>query len=154
MNTKKDRIKTWLVLRIPIPVLVESFEVFFASFSFVVGILALLGLGRASTMTRVLPHAGIIVFNLCLVFGALALLVGITGIREKEGRIVYTRLPMYKLGLRLLGLVCMLYGLILILVAGLTGLLASIPLVAFSLTCGVKLLRISTAQALTREDRE
>jgi hypothetical protein len=96
------------------------------------GILNLAGLARSNALVNVLPGWGTKVWAVAILAGCVMWLVGLTSITENNGHLVLTRMPALLLGLYLVSLTTLVYGVALIVFSGWSGFLASVPLFVIS----------------------
>ena len=103
---------------------------------------------RSDSLAQLLPEVPYRIYGAVLIVGALALASGLASIRwVKFERYVVTRVPAYRLGLRLLGLNVGLYVIALYVYAGWKGLPASILPVAFVGMCALRLIALGGPDA-------
>ncbi|WP_157251136.1 hypothetical protein [Nonomuraea typhae] len=119
---------THLVYRLPLWVQTQPLDTMFALLGIVPGIASLTGIASSRALALMPWWAGRL-WGLVLLVGSVCWLVGAAGVRERDGLLVTTRRPLMVLGLRLLSLACLIYGVSIIAFGGLSGLLASYPLV-------------------------
>jgi hypothetical protein len=117
-----------LVSRLPVWVRQQPIDAMFALLGIPSGLAALIGPAKSRALTQVLPHWVVVLWGACLVIGCVCYLIGLTSMREHEGRLVVTRLPVMAFGLQILSPAALVYGTAIIAVSGWAGVLASWPL--------------------------
>lgn len=140
---RRDRIRIWLLTRLPASLLWHPFEWFMAGLCTISGVGYLFGPVESDSLQALLPAPFLKLWGATLLLGALALAGGLSSIRSiSADRYVVTRVPAYRLGLRLLGLAVSVYIGALILFAHWAAVPASIVPAAFVAMCGVRLLAL------------
>jgi hypothetical protein len=135
--------RIWLIRHTPAGLLWHPFEWFIATLCVSSGIAALFGDLEPNSVRDLLPAPFLMAWGVMLVVGAVALASGLSSIRAVSAdRYVVTRVPAYRLGLRLLALVTSVYMGAVLLYAGLVAVGACIIPLAFVLSCGVRLLSL------------
>jgi len=144
---RREQARLWLIDHLPAGLLWHPAEWFLALLCALSGVLSLFTPVETRSLEALLPHPFLRVWGVLLVVGAIALASGLASIRHLEqDRYVVTRVPAYRLGLRLLGLSTTVYIGAIILYAGWAGLAASIIPAAFVAMCGVRLLTLGGRQ--------
>lgn len=139
----RDRIRIWLTTHLPAGLLWHPFEWFVAVLCVISGTVALVWHVDSASLDALLPHPFLKVWGAALLVGAVALMRGLSSIRALSAdRYVVTRVPAYRLGLRLLGLAVSVYIAALITFAGWSGVLASVVPAAFVAMCSIRLLSL------------
>ena len=137
------RFRLWLVDHLPTGLLARPAECFLALLCLYSGPLIVTGLSRPKSVEQLLPP---VVFNLwggTLVVGGLGLACGLTSYRRTPvGNWAITRVPCYRLGLRLLGISALLYAVAQLSFGRLDAIPAASITLAFAATCGVRLLTL------------
>lgn len=118
-----------LVRRLPVWVRTQPLDCMFALLGLPSGVISLIGVVRSRALEELLPWWATRLWAVCLLVGCVAWLAGASGVRERDGQLVATRLPAWMLGLHLLSLACAVYGTAIIVIAGWAGLLAAYPLI-------------------------
>lgn len=131
-----------LVARLPAGLRYLTAEWLLALLCAVSGLLFLFAGIDSNSLINVLPAPLYTLWGVMLVVGAFALGGGLTSVTEVKGRYVITRVPIYKLGLRLLGSANLVYALSLALISGTEATVALIGPVAFAAMCGIRLLTV------------
>ena len=140
---RRSRARIWLLTRMPAGLLWHPFEWFVAGLCVISGVISLAWHVDSASLDALLPHPFLKVWGAALLVGAIALMRGLSSIRAVSAdRYVVTRVPAYRLGLRLLGLAVSVYIAALVLYAGWSGVVASIVPAAFVAMCGVRLLAL------------
>lgn len=141
--TRRERARLWLLRRMPASLLWHPFEWFMAGLCVVSGIGYLFGPVESDSLQALLPAPFLKLWGCTLLLGAVALASGLSSIRAiSADRYVVTRVPAYRLGLRLLGLAVSVYIGALYLFAHWAGVPASVVPLAFVAMCGVRLLAL------------
>lgn len=136
-----ERGRLWLLDRLPAGLLARPAEWLLATLCFIAGFPGLFGFARSPSLYDLLPFPFYRLWSLCLILGGAGLMCGLTSIREVvDGRHVVTRVPCYRLGLRLLMLASVIFAFSLIWVAGWDGFAASVGPILFAGFCFVRLL--------------
>lgn len=117
-----------LVRRLPIWVQAQPLDCMFALLGILPGIASLAGLASSRALEVLLPWWAVRLWAVILIVGCGCWLAGASSVRERDGQLVATRLPVYLLGLYLLSLACLVYSVAIVAVSGWGGLLASYPL--------------------------
>jgi len=112
---------------------------------------SLLGLSEPSSIERVLPWWGSLLWSLCLFTGCVAWFIGLTSVKENNGSFVLRRMPALIFGLYLVSLAAVAYGFAVIAFAGWTGIVPGLLFMA--LAGGTYLRRVDFASRF-REDRD
>lgn len=140
---RRERIRLWLLRKTPASLLWHPFEWFMAGLCAISGVATLVRPVESQSLNALLPSPFLKVWAIALILGAVALGRGLSSIRAVSAdRYVVTRVPAYRLGLRLLGLAVSIYIAALIHYAGAAGALASLVPAAFVAMCGVRLLAL------------
>lgn len=136
----------WLRNNLPAGLLARPGEWFLASLCSLSGLTILTGAAQPTSVARLLPEPIYVAWGACLVIGSASLACGLSSYRRSPGGWIVTRVPCYRLGLRLLGLSALLYAVSILYVAHLTAVFAASFAVAFSGMCGVRLLTLGNAR--------
>jgi hypothetical protein len=136
------RSRLWLLDHLPTGLLARPAEWFLGCACVVSGTSNLLSLGNARTAATLLDPVFYVAWLMCLVVGGLALFCGLSSYERTTAGWVVTRVPCYRLGLRLLGLGSAIYGVALVVVAGGASFVAAGWSFAFTLMCVVRLLTL------------
>lgn len=143
MRERFEGARIWLVRKMPASLLWHPFEWFMAGLCALSGILTFFVPSDSPTLQTLFPEVVLKGYAAILILGALALAGGLSSIRAVDrDRYTITRVPTYRLGLRLLGLSMCVYVTALITLAGWAGVPASITPAAFALMCMVRLLAL------------
>lgn len=135
--------RIWLLRHTPAGLLWHPFEWFCAGLCGLSGVVQLAGGGQSDSLAALLPDPFLKVWGCLLLIGAVALASGLSSIESASAdRYVITRVPSYRLGLRLLGLAMGTYIIALALYAGTAGLVAGIAPTAFALSCVCRILQL------------
>lgn len=138
-----EPVRVWLYHHLPAGLLWHPAEWFLAFLCATSGAITLSTGVRSSTLEELLPAIPYRIWGGFLVVGSLALGRGLSSIRWVDSdRYVMTRVPAYRLGLRLLGFAVALYVAALYIYAGWDGLIASIVPLAFVGMTVVRLVRL------------
>lgn len=138
--------RDWLVDHLPAGLLARPGEWFLAVLCALSGLTILTGAARPTSVARLLPTPIYIAWGACLVIGSASLACGLSSYRRSPGGWIVTRVPCYRLGLRLLGLSALLYAVVILYVAQLTAVFAAAVTIAFSGMCAVRLLTLGNAR--------
>ena len=140
---RRDHIRIWLITRMPAGLLWHPFEWFVAVLCVISGTASLVWRVDSASLDALLPHPFLKVWGAALLIGAVALMRGLSSIHAVSAdRYVVTRVPAYRLGLRLLGLAVSVYIAALVGYAGWSGVIASVVPAAFVAMCGIRLLSL------------
>lgn len=139
-------ISDWLRENLPAGLLARPGEWFLAVLCALSGLTILTGAARPTSVARLLPEPIYIAWGACLVIGSASLACGLSSYRRSPGGWIVTRVPCYRLGLRLLGLSAALYATSILWVGHLNAISAATFAVAFSGMCGVRLLTLGSAR--------
>lgn len=140
-GTPLTRLRLWLLDKLPDGLLARPAEWLLAALCFLAGIPGLFGVARSPSLYDLLPFPFYRVWCLCLILGGAGLMCGLTSIRDlPDGRHVVTRVPCYRLGLRLLALAMVVFAGALIVVAGERGIAAAVGPTLFASFCFIRLL--------------
>lgn len=135
------RVRPWLLDHLPPSILDLSAEWFLAIACILSGQAIVTGIGRTKSVAMLLYPPMYYAWGGCLLFGGVAIVLGLSSIRRlSTHRYVITRPAIYLLGLRLLGIASIVYAIAVLIVAGRTGLLAAGITLAFAGMCGVRVL--------------
>lgn len=135
--------RIWLLRRIPAGFLWHPFEWFVAILCVASGLATLFGGAEPDSMRTLLPDPFLKAWGVMLMVGALALVSGLSSIQAVSAdRYVVTRVPSYRLGLRLLAITTTVYIGAIVVYVGTPALPASVIPAAFVLMCGVRLLAL------------
>lgn len=140
------RLGDWLREHLPTGLLARPGEWFLAVLCFLSGVAILTGAARPKSVADLLPDAIFIGWGACLVIGSASLACGLSSYRRTPGGWIVTRVPCYRLGLRLLGLSAGLYAVVLLYVAFRASVFAAAITIAFAGMCGVRLLTLGNAR--------
>lgn len=145
-NLRLPSIAAWLREHLPTGLLARPGEWFLSVLCFLSGLTILTGAAEPTSVAVLLPSAIYYAWGACLVIGGASLTCGLSSYRRSPGGWIVTRVPCYRLGLRLLGLSSGLYALSVLWVAQLTAVIAAAVTLAFSGMCGVRLLTLGSAR--------
>jgi hypothetical protein len=113
-----------IVRKLPKWVRVSPLDVMFVFLGLPSSLAAVVGVAQSNALD-VLPWWGPKLWAVALFIGCLAWLVGLTSVRETNGILILTRMPILLLGLHLVSITCLTYAAVLILFSGWTGVLAA-----------------------------
>lgn len=137
------RVRLWLCAHLPRGLIVDPYGWFLALLCVLSGLPTMLGLNEPSGIDALLPAWLVLGWGACLTIGGLGLLCGLTSIRgSRDGYHVVTRLPCYRLGLRLLAIASVVYAYAVASVAGWGAVTLAAILLAFAGANGVRLLTL------------
>lgn len=143
MSDRWFNARIWLLKKIPAGFLWHPFEWFMAGACAIAGVASMTGHVESDSLRALLPLVFLRLWGLALLIGSAALGSGLSSIRAVSAdRYVITRVPAYRLGLRLLALAVVVYIGALVLYAGTAAVLASVTPAAFVAMCGVRLLSL------------
>ena len=146
LDQRIKRFRDWLVLNLPAGLLARPGEWFLAVLCALSGLTILAGAARPTSVARLLPEPIYVAWGACLVIGSASLACGLSSYRRSPGGWIVTRVPCYRLGLRLLGLSSALYASSVLIVAQLSAVFAASITLAFAGMCGVRLLTLGNAR--------
>jgi hypothetical protein len=132
-----------IVHKLPKWIRMTPMDVMFAFLGTLSASTSLIGLSQPSSLTRILPWWGPMLWSLCLLIGCLAWLSGLSSVKENNGHMVLTRMPALIFGLYLVSLSSFTYGVILLVIAGTGGLVAATTF--FAVAAGTYLRRVDFA---------
>lgn len=139
------RVRAWLLAHLPAGVVARSSEWFLAIMCALSGVAIVAGVGEPHSIQALLWPPVYYAWGVSLMVGSFALMVGLASIKWLSGpplAFVVTRVPAYRLGLRLLGLSSLAYTVAVIIATGLTQPIAALAPLAFAAMCGVRLLTV------------
>jgi hypothetical protein len=145
-NLKLPHLADWLREHLPAGLLARPGEWFLAVLCALSGITILTGAARFTSVARLLPAGIYLAWGACLVIGGAGLACGLTSYRRSPGGWIVTRVPCYRLGLRLLGLTSGLYSVTLLWVGHWNAVPAASLTTAFAGMCWVRLLSIGSRE--------
>lgn len=146
MRNPVPQLSNWLREHLPAGLLARPGEWFVAVLCALSGLTILTGAARPTSVARLLPEPIYIAWGACLVIGSASLACGLSSYRRTPGGWIVTRVPCYRLGLRLLGLAALLYAVVVLYVAHLNAISAAMFAVAFSGMCGIRLLTLGNTR--------
>lgn len=146
INQRINRARDWLVDNLPAGLLARPGEWFLAVLCALSGLTILTGAARPTSVARLLPDPIYFAWGACLVIGSASLACGLSSYRRSPGGWIVTRVPCYRLGLRLLGLSALLYAVVILYVAHLSAVFAAAVTIAFTGMCSVRLLTLGNAR--------
>lgn len=138
--------RDWLVDTLPAGLLARPGEWFLAVLCCLSGLTILTDAARPTTVANLLPEPIYIAWGACLVIGSASLACGLSSYHRSPGGWIVTRVPCYRLGLRLLGLSALLYAVVILYVAQLAAVYAAAITFSFAGMCGVRLLTLGKAR--------
>ena len=141
-----------IVARLPVWVRTAPLDATFCLLGLPSSIVAVVGLVQSAALTEFLPGWGRLVWSVVLFFGCLFWLIGLSSIKENNGHMVVTRMPIMIFGLYLTSTSALVYGITIILFAGASGALAAWPVLVFS--AGTWLRKIDLATRFRQEGSE
>lgn len=141
-----------IVRRLPAWVRLTPMDVMFAVMGLMSSVGSLLGITEPSSITRVLPEWGAVLWSVCLLVGCMAWLAGLTSVKENNGSFVLRRMPALLLGLYLVSLAAFAYGVVIMIFAGLAGVFPGLTLLAVA--GGTYLRRVDFASRFREVDDE
>lgn len=142
-DTRRCRFREWLLAHLPAGLLWYPAEAFLCVLCVLSGVSTLLGASTSSTVAHVLPASIYAAWGGILLLGGMSLAYGLASIRRTTPTTyTITRVPVYKLGLRLLSIGTLSYSVIVVSVAGVSGLMAAGLCLALSGALGVRLLTL------------
>lgn len=142
------RIRTWLLAHLPAGVIARPAEWFLAVLLTLSGLTIVSGLSEPQSVVALLWPAVYYAWGGCLLVGGVAMISGLSSAHWVNGmdRYVITRIAVYALGLRLLGIAALAHGTAILVAAGWNGLLAACITFSFAAMCGVRLLTIGSGR--------
>lgn len=132
-----------LVGRLPVWARTQPIDVMFALLGIPSGVAALSGIARSRALALLLPHWATYLWGVCLVAGCIAYLAGLTSLRERDGHLVITRLPVLLFGLQILSPAALVYGVAIIVISGWAGLLAAWPLLVAAIATWIRRVELT-----------
>lgn len=152
-----ERARQWLIDTLPDGLLFRPFESFGGILAFLVGVTITFSSIESRSVEAQLPWPVYKVWGILLATGGIALFTSVLSIKQVGlDRYVVKGQALQKLGLRLLGLSCVIYiGCLLVFNRG-DGVVPSLFPAAFACACGLKLLWLAAlaSGAQRREERE
>lgn len=121
-----------LVRRLPVWVRTAPLDATFCVLGIPGAALAVAGVVQSQSLDQFLPGWGRLLWSICLFSGCVLWLAGLTSIKENNGHMTVTRMPILIFGLYLTSLAALVYGVALILIAGWSGVLAAWPVLVFA----------------------
>lgn len=142
------RIRVWLLAHLPAGVIARPAEWFLAILLTLSGVTILAGLSDPPSIAALLAPVVYYGWGACMAIGGIAMISGLASARWVSGtdRYIITRVAVYVLGLRLLGLSSLAYALAILFVGGWNGLPAACITLSFTAMCGVRLLTIGSGR--------
>jgi hypothetical protein len=138
-----EPVRVWLYHHLPAGLLWHPGEWLLAFMCSVWGVATLAAGARSNSLAHLLPETAQQAYAVALIIGAIALARGLSSIRWVGfDRYVVTRVPAYRLGLRLLGFTVALFVTALYLYAGRYAFVASIVPLAFVGMCCIRLVAL------------
>jgi hypothetical protein len=136
--------QTWLLSHLPAGLIVHPAEWFLAMLCFLSGITIVTGVSRPGSVAKLLWHPIYEGWGISLLVGSIALIAGLSSIRWARGTDLYTikRVPIYKLGLRLLGLTSSAYAVAVLIAGRWNGTFSAAVTLAFAAMCAIRLLNL------------
>lgn len=135
------RIRPWLLAHLPAGVKSLSAEWFLAILCLLTGQAILTGVGRSSSVELLLYPVAYYLWSACLLVGGLALISGLSSIRQvSDSEYVIRRTPVYLLGLRLLGTAAFFYAVAVLIINGWDAIVSAAVTLAFAGLCAVRIL--------------
>lgn len=132
-----------IVRRLPIGIQAYPLDATFAFLGMLSGTLTLLGLTSSRALAETLPSWAVLLWAVMLIVGSVTWGVGILSARTNgNNAVVITRAPVMVFGLALVSTTAFVFAVGIITVAGLQGVLASVPLLAYSAGTYLHRLRI------------
>lgn len=125
-------IQNRLTRRLPVWVRTAPLDATFCVLGIPSSALAVAGVVQSRTLVEFLPGWGRLLWSACLFFGCLFWFIGLTSIKENNGHMIVTRMPILIFGLYLTSLSALVYGVALILIGGWAGVLAAWPVLVFA----------------------
>lgn len=145
-NARTNDAREWLLDYLPAGLLARPGEWFLAVLCALSGLTILAGAAKPTSVAALLPQPIYIAWGACLVIGSASLMCGLASYRRSPGGWIVTRIPCYRLGLRLLGLSAALYAATILYVAHLSAVFAAAMTLAFTGMCGIRLLTLGSAR--------
>ena len=147
MTTRLSRLRLWLLDHLPIGILAQPAEWFLAILCLFSGVSIVTGVSDPRSVSALLWQPVFYAWGAALIAGGLSLICGLTSYRRTpRGNWAVTRVPCYRLGLRLLGMASAVYAASIIIAVGWNGLPAAAITLAFSLMFGVRLLALGSSR--------
>lgn len=137
-----ERLRLWLVRKLPAGLLFHPAEWALAVLVIVPGVLTVAGWRTSDSLAAALPWPVYKAWGVLMVVGGAALIAGLSSIKRAGSRYVVGRVPAYRLGLRLIGATEALYAVCLLASVGVGALQAAVSLLTVSVLCGIKLLTL------------
>lgn len=137
-------LQRWLLDHLPAGIVARPSEWFLAILCSLSGLTITTGLSNPGSVEALLWRPVYHAWGATLLVGGGALMCGLTSIRwvPDTERYLVTRVPCYRLGLKLLGLASLAYVVAILFAAGLNSAVAAAVTLAFAAMCGVRLLTI------------
>lgn len=121
-----------LVNRLPIWIKTAPLDATFCVLGIPGAALSIVGVIQSRSLDEFLPGWGRLLWSICLFFGCLFWLTGLTSIKFSDGHLAIIRMPILIFGLYLSSLAALVYGVSLILVGGGSGVIEAWPILVFA----------------------
>lgn len=151
MPTRRARMRRRVLHALPEGFIARPEAAFLAILCFGTGIPTALGATQSRALYQLLPSGVLNAWGVALIVGSTAVLSGILSIEIRDGYEVIRRAAAYRLGLRLLGLSSVVYGLAIVVVGGVAGLLPAGWIWSFAVAMWV---RLATTKGVELEHQE
>lgn len=138
-----------VIAKLPVWVRTAPLDATFCVLGIPSSALTVLGFARSPTLVELLPNWGFLLWSACLFVGCSTWLAGLVSIKENNGHMIVTRMPVMIFGLYLVSLAATVFGLALVLIGGWNGVLAAWPVLVFA--AGTYLRRVDLATRFRRE---
>lgn len=141
--TRTARARVWLLEHLPYGMTERPAEWFLAFLCFLSGAQGVTSAAAEGSLADVLPPVVAQGWNVALIVGGVALLIGLSSITPVQyGGYVLTRLPAYRLGCRLLGLSSVVYAAAAVTVQGSGAVMTAVVVLAFAGVFAVRLMSL------------
>lgn len=141
-----------IVARLPVWIRTAPLDAMFCVLGVPSSAVAVVGIAQSPALAEFLPGWGRLIWSIALFFGCLFWLIGLSSIKENNGHLMVTRMPIMIFGLYLVSSSALVYGLSIILFAGMSGVLSAWPVLVFA--AGTWLRKIDLASRFRQEETD
>lgn len=153
MPTRRARMRRRVLHALPEGFVARPEAAFLAILCLGSGIPTALGFTQSRALYELLPMGVLNAWGVALIVGSLAVLSGILSIQIRDGYEIIKRTAAYRLGLRLLGLSSVVYGLAVVAVGGAAGLLPAGWIWSFAAAMWVRLATTKGTEQSEHQER-
>lgn len=142
-----------VVDRIPAGIRTQPTDAMLVALAVPAGLATLLGATKSRALDTLLSGWAVRAWALALLIGCVAWMVGLGGVKLHGDVVVLTRVAAYRFGLHLLAVSSLVYGVAILLISGLNGVLAAWPLLAFAAATYLKAADLGRIQRRARDQQ-